>query len=141
KYNLTYDDVCNKYNSYIIMCANPSQKAIPYKNYYNKEAPFIEYKLAICFEQYANQRGITDFCSSIDKIKNLDVNSDDWIERNNKANEIIKEMRLNSINALETEGEFIGLPTLKELELLKLLSTTLTRKEILDVLTKLGVEV
>lgn len=141
KYKLTYEDVYDKYSSYIIKCTSLNQKAIPYKNYYNKEAPYLDYDLAICFEQYAKLRGVKKFGSSLDKLKDVDINSDEWIERNIKANEIIKDMRLNTISSLETDGEYKGLPTIIELELIKLLSTTISRRELPNILTKLGFEV
>ena len=131
-YDITFEQVCDKYNSYVANCDNKSQhsKSIPFINYYNKEAPFLPFEKAKKFTKYAKKRGLINF--------NVNNNKSNWNERNEKCWEIIKNMRLNSIRGFEIQCEekcdkcehckYRGLPTKEELELMQLMCTTLTTK-------------
>jgi hypothetical protein len=137
-YNITYDDLCNKYNSYIASCdLTPEQKVIAYKNYYNKEAPYLSYDLAKYFIEYSKKRGLENYEKAINIFCEIDKHSDNWIYRNKKCWEIIKFMRLNSIKSVEDSGEFKGLPTISQLQLMKLLCTTIPDKIINHLIKKI----
>jgi hypothetical protein len=139
KYDITYDDLCNKYNGYIAHCElTLEQKAEAYKHSYNKEAPKIDIEYAICFVKYAKLRGFEIFDKELNNTNSINKKSDEWIKRNTKSHEIIKYMRLNAIGCLEQDGKYKGFPTLKELELMQLLSTTMTKKILEKTVKKLG---
>lgn len=140
-YNLSYDDICDKYNSYIIKCSISNvQKSLPYKNYYNVEARYLSYNDAKLFNSYAKLRGVDDFTNVIKKLKDVNKNSDEWIERNKRCWKIIKHMKLNCIQSIETNGEFIDLPSVEELHLMKLLSTQITSYKLKDIINKLNIQ-
>lgn len=138
-YNLSYDDICKKYNSYIATdIPTINNRILAYKNLYNIEAPTIEYELSKCFVEYAKDRGFNDFLNILDKTKSIDKYSTEWDERNNKCNEIIKHMRLHGILCLEESGEFKGNPTIEELKLLQLMCSTIHNKQLCKIIKKLG---
>jgi len=109
-----------------------------YKKYYNVEAPSISYEIALCFVDYAKKRGINNFKENLDKIKNVDKESDEWFNRNQQYYEIIKSMRLSGVCGFETTGEFEGLPTINELKLIQLMSSSLTSRVIKKMIKKMG---
>lgn len=58
-YNLSYDEIHDRYNSYIANCElTDEQRQNAFKNYYNKEAPRISNEYAECFINYAKKKGI-----------------------------------------------------------------------------------
>jgi len=139
EYNITYEDMCNKYNGYIAHCdLSLQQKADAYKCSYNKEAPKIDIEYAQCFIEYAKSRGMHNFENNIDIINSTSKKSQKWIEKNEKSHELIKYMRLNAIGCVESSGKYKGLPTMQELELMQLLSTTMTKQLIEKLIKKLG---
>lgn len=145
QYDITYDDVCNKYGSYIAEC-NMSQekKLIAYKNSYDREAPVISYEMASCFIDYAVKRGMPNFADVLKqtqknfKNKRIANNGDNWIQRNETCWEIVKSMRTTGILGFEQDGEYKNLPTLKELKLIVLMSTTLKQKSLKHMIKKMG---
>lgn len=141
-YDISYEDHCKRYESFIAGCELPlERKAIAYKNAYNKEAPMLKYLYAVCFVQYANERGINDFLNSINTITKLDKQSDEWIKRNEESWNIIKNMRIKAISCIELDGKYKGLPTLNELNLMKLMSTSMTDKIIKQCIKQLGFKI
>ena len=65
---------------------------------------------------------------------------DEWAIRNKKCLEIIQKIRLSG-QQVEQEGEFKGLPTLDELTLISMLSTTLKKNELVELTKRLGCEI
>ena len=57
---------------------------------------------------------------------------------NNECKNIIDEMRSKGIPSVEQSGEFKGLPTIEELKLISMLSSTLCRKELLEITRRVG---
>lgn len=138
-YDLSYEDVCQKYNSFVAVCDMDSEyKKKMYKQYYDKEAPILSYEMAICFDKYAKQRGLPNFLNELNKTNQIDRYSDEWIKRNAKYWELLKHMRLNSILGFESDGEYEGLPTVEELQLIQLMSTSLHKKVIRHMIKKIG---
>lgn len=146
-YAITYEEVKQKYESFRVKCdpnqpgciMNIEQRKISYCNEYEKDYPIVPYNVIKCFEVYALKRNI-DF-SSLDKINQLYVNNDkcdDWHDRNKKCDEIIKYMRTNAIPAIEQEGEFKGLPTIEELKLMALMTSSMNLTEISKAAKHLG---
>ncbi len=139
KYDITYDDVCKKYNGYIAHCdLSLEQKAEAYSHSYNKEAPKLDIEYAQCFIEYANVRNMQNFNQNIQVTNSIKKGSLEWNERNKKSHDLIKYMRLNAVGCIESTGEYKGLPTIKELELMQLLSTTMTNQLIDKIIKKLG---
>lgn len=136
-YDITYEDLCKKYNSYVAKCAmTPEQTMIAYQNAYNKEAHVIDYIDALCFSEYAEKRGLSDFVERLNETLKNYKNDVYWIKRNEKCHEIIKDMRIHGIKAIEQDGEFKGFPTVKELELISLMCSNMKQDTIKDVLKK-----
>ena len=139
-YDITYDDLCNKYESYIINCKiSLEQKSIMYKHAYNIEAPILDFNLVLCFNEYAIKREIDLFNNNVNNTRNIKKGSDEWIKRNEKCWEIIKNMRINAIPSIEPHGKYKGLPTLNELELLQLMSSSMSNKLIKHIIKKIGI--
>jgi hypothetical protein len=137
-YDISYETLCKKYNSYIASCELTSEeKSIAFKNYYNIEAPILKYDLLKYFDNYAKKRGIRNFLKIINKINDIDHESDMWIARNNRCWNLIKEMRLHSISSVELSGEFKGYPTIAQLNLMKYMCTTIPEKIILHLIKKM----
>lgn len=144
KYEITYEEFYEKYESYRTTCHyNADGKcAIPienkkkaYQNACYKECPVISYDIAKQFVAYALARGMD--ISQINKINRMkklrdshDFKNEDWIERNKLSKTVIENMRNSNIQPLELEGEWKGMPTMEELKLIFMLSSTLTNKEI-----------
>jgi len=144
-YGITYDEVVKKYESFratcdptkegCIMPNNDKQKC--YQNAMKKDCPLIKLSLANCFKDYAIKRGIEFNPEKYAEImKNKDC--DEWAIRNKKCLEIIQKIRLSGQSAVEQEGEFKELPTLDELALISMLSTTLRKNELIELAKKLG---
>ena len=59
------------------------------------------------------------FLLVVDEMENLIINqrdSPEFDKRNDECYEIIKKMRYEAIPSLETSGDFIGMPTISELQ-------------------------
>lgn len=136
-YDITYEDICEKYQSYIAECnMSNEKKMIAHKNYYTNEAPFISYDIAIKFEKYANSIGLKNYKKKLDEtneiFKNKRINKkNEWEKRNKKCWKIIKKMRINGKPGFETEGDCKNLPTKKELLLFQKMCSSL-RESILN---------
>jgi hypothetical protein len=135
-YGITYDEVVQKYESYRV--TNDKQKC--FQNAMKKDCPLIKLSLANCFKEYAIKRGIEFNPGKYAEImKNKEC--DEWTLRNIKCLEIIQKIRLSGQSAVEQEGEFKGLPTLNELTLISMLSTTLRKNELIELTKRLGCEI
>lgn len=146
QYDITYDDLCKKYNSYVANCEMTiDKKIIAYKNYYNKEAPYLSFEMAICFKNYAESRGMIDFAFNllntykkfITKRNDKGDISSEWIERNSICWEQVKHMKINGIIGFEQSGEHKNLPTIEELKMIQMMSTTLSLKSLNHMIEKL----
>jgi len=149
KYDITYEDVCAKYGSYIAECdMSLEKKTIAFKNSYNQEAPLVIYKVAACFINYAKLRGLDDYEKNLTitkemfdnkrSINNSIIISDNWIKRNTDCWEIVKYMKTNGIIGFEKTEQYHNLPTIEELKLLQLMSTTLCIRTLKHMIEKLG---
>lgn len=143
-YDITYNDVCEKYSSYIANCVmSMDKKIIAYKNDHNREAPYVTYSIAVCFADYAKQRGIENYLETLDNTYNAfsnkrSVQKEFWIERNINCWKTINYMRTNGILGFEQNGEFKNLPSIEELKLLQLMCTTMKESSLKHMLEKLG---
>jgi hypothetical protein len=149
KYNLTYEDVQKKYESYRAKCVKQekgcitplNKKTESYKNAYNKNCSIISHDIVIHFLQYARLRGfhMADFYYIKNDLTKIESNKccDIWCKRNDECHEIIKNMRLYGTPSLEANGKFKGLPTLEELKLIVRYSSNLTSNELISLISKL----
>ena len=145
-YDITYDDICLKYETFIAKCnMTQEDKTIAYKNFYNNEAPLITYEKAILFNEYAKSRGLHDFEEKLNKTyqnfqnKRLNqVASENWMDRNQKCNELLKYMRINNILGFEKNNQHHNLPTIQELQMFQMMSTTLCEKTLDHMIKKLN---
>lgn len=155
-YDVTYEDIVKKYESLRATCgttlahessnqssqcfAPPDKKSLSYKVDNTKECPIIPIKMAKHFIKYAEMRGLNpkEF-EIIKKVKNdCKENHEIWIERNKQCTEILKDIRLNDKQALESNGQWEGFPTVDELKLLLRFSTTLNKNDLTNIIIKLG---
>jgi hypothetical protein len=134
-YDITYDMVCKKHNSYIAKCDfTRKQKKEAFINLYDVHAPVLKIEILLCFSKYAEERGLKDYEKKAIKYSQIDRESDDWYYRNQKCQEIIKHMRTNGICGIEEEGEYTGMPSLEELKLMSYASTTIYKRDIKNIL-------
>jgi hypothetical protein len=151
-YGVTYDDVCKKYNSYIVSCTPTSNnslmtcektnlpKHISFKNsnYNYTDCNIIPYKIAKHYINYAKLRNLTNddmyVINNFDKCKQ---NHDDWIQRNQKCHNIITYMRENNISPFEESGQWQNLPSIQELKLIMNMSSTLDKIQLTQMIKKL----
>lgn len=146
-YDITYEDLCKKYNSYVAECSMTiEKKMIAYKNDYNREAPFVDYRMATYFRKYAKKRGFKNYLEKLNETyfmynNKRSENNELWIKRNEKCWKIIKKMRLNGKLGFETDGEFKNLPSVYELKLLQLMCTTMKQSSLEHMIKKLGIEI
>jgi len=130
-YDMSFEKMKKKYESYIAKNKLSSEeRKNAFKSYYDIEAPCLDHKYLIAFIPYAQLRNVRNFRKNIDKYSKLDRNSEEWIERNKKCQIIIEKMRLNGIPCIEEEGEFKGLPTVAEMELMCHASTNICKKDL-----------
>lgn len=149
-YGVSYDDICNKYNSYIVSCTplngetkcekTTIPKHISYKNsnYNYTDCIIIPYKIAKHYIDYAKIRNIKN--EDFDVINNLDKyqqSKDLWIKRNMECHTIITFMRENNIQPLEDKGKWKGLPSEYELKLILRLCSTLDKSQLIEIIRKL----
>jgi len=149
-YGMTYDELCDKYESYRAKCVNPEPgkqvngcnmpldlKAESFRKGNERNAPIINRNTAECFIVYGLQRGI-DIKKGLDEIDTITKGTTEWTNRNNKCWEIINKMRLEGIPAIEMKGEFKGKPTIEELKLISMKSSTMNYPDIHCAINKLG---
>ena len=112
-------------------------KAHSYQNDCKKDCPIISSQIAFAIKNYALERGVN--FDNIDYYEHLKHNkkNKDWIDRNIICHNIITNMRQKGIPSIECEGKYKGLPTIEELKLISLLSTTMSKNELLEIAKKL----
>lgn len=139
-YDVSYEMLCKKFESYRAVCdITPELKAIAFKNASRKEVPILNHDYAYCFAKYAEERGVENFEMTLFKTSKLKKYSESWYNHNAEVLELIQYMRLNAITAVEQHGKYKGLPTYHELEIIKRMSTTLSKTDIITILTKMGI--
>ena len=122
------------------MLAEVEQKQEAYINLYDIHAPILRLNILLQFAKYAEKRGFLNFIENINKYSNMDRESKEWYERNQKCQAQIKYMRINGIQSCESEGEYKDLPTEDELKLMEMISTTIPKKQIIKILEQMGIK-
>jgi len=144
KYSIDFNEFINKYESFRVKCMpnkegcvmSVKDKQNGYINANKKDCQIIDKEIAMLFVNYANKRGI-NISNSVASYYNIDKKSDEWNNRNNTCYKLIHNMRLKGIGALETDGEFKGLPTKSELILISMLCSSMCKQDIDKVIGKL----
>lgn len=147
-YGMSYEDIVNRFESYRAKCTAGlpgcviplNEKAEAFKVSKIFVPPIITYRLAICFAKYAESRGVS--FSELHKYYEYskDKKNSEWMKRNTECRQLIEDMRLKGIPIIEKEGEFSGLPSVSELQLISKLSSNLRLEELEQLTTKLGVK-
>jgi hypothetical protein len=136
-YNLTYEDMCEKFESYRAKCM-PNEtgcnmpldlKANSFQKSRIQHAPVITIDKFNKIKKYASIRGV-NFDDRIKKILQLNRNHKVWLLRDKKCRQIIDKMRLEGIPSVEKIGEYKNLPTIEELNLMSLLCSNICCEEI-----------
>lgn len=136
-YDITYEMLCNKHNSYIAKCdLTNEQKRNAYKHLYDVHAPVVKCDILICFADYAISKGFVNFIKNIKYYSSLDRNSNEWYDRNQKCQELIKHIRVNGISPI-----IDNMPSPEELKLFELTSTTLSKRVLKNILKNMGCKV
>lgn len=152
EYNTTYEDLKNKWEECRARCIPGfpgcimpvKDKITCYNKAYEKICCVVKYNLVKYFIDYAKKIGFDNFEKELDKYHKLskDMNSADWKERNKKCYRLIKNMRLNGIEFTNQDGEFKGLPTREEMELLSMLCTNICKSDIYCIIkNKLNIDI
>jgi len=146
-YNITYDDLVETYESFRAKCsknddkcsASSKRETKAFINEYKVDCNIIPYSMAKCFISYGIKRGIDDF-DNIKQFENYEAikKTELWDKRNNQCFAIVKYMRENNIQSLETEGPYKGLPTTDELKLIARISSNLHLDEMQKILNTMG---
>ena len=154
-YNVSYDDVVERYESYRSKCGKVDKKkkgcvtplnikssSFKIANY--KETPLVPYEVSKKFIDYAKERNIDEkyfkYLKSKNKNNLIDNNNNTCVNRNIYCRNIIKNMRENSISSLEKEGKYKGLPTIDETKLILGMSSNLNKDELDEIVSKLKVK-
>jgi hypothetical protein len=147
-YVITYDDFIKKYESYRATCdpkfegcvMQPPDKIQSFKNADKKNCVVIPKSIAKCFDKYASSRGITFDLDKYDELSKTHECSQnkEWDIRNNECTKILKHMRCNGISSIETDGNYIGMPTIDELKLISRLCSSIDRHVLFELVNKLG---
>lgn len=137
-YDITYEMLCKKHNSYIAKCEfTNEQKKNAYKNVYDVHAPVVQEDILEHFVGYAKEMGLKNFDKNIKKYSSMDRESEEWYERNQICQEMIKQMRIKGILGMDKNCVL----TLEELKLMEYCSTTLPKFAILRALEKMGCKI
>ncbi len=136
-YGVTYDDICQKFESYRAKCI-PNEKgcnmpinlkADSFQQSKIQHAPVISSERYNGFKNYAKLRGII-FDDRILGLLNLNRNHPVWLKRDKKCRCIINNMRISGISNIEKDGVYKNLPTIEELGLIKLLCSDICCEEL-----------
>lgn len=134
-YGTTYEEMYDKYESYRARCTHTEKgclmpldiKAESYKKAEIQTAPIINVEYARMLIKHANDLGLHNYEYHVDRYNNIrDKQCDLWKDRNKKCRTIIKYMRKKGINSLDING----LPTLEEMMLMSMLSSTLEHHQL-----------
>lgn len=147
-YGVGYEEHAKKYESYRAKCVSGKKGCVvpldykqqSYLNAEQKDCPIVSLNLALCFKEYANKRNVEFDPDAYYAIKQ-NLNCSQWTKRNYHCAQLISSMRKQGIPSVEQTGEFVGLPTKEELELLSMLSTTMSKHELVVLANKLGYEI
>ena len=136
-YNVSYDDIVKRYESYRAVCVPKAKscnmplnlKADSYNMAEIKQAPVMRADFFDCIKKYAKVRGI-EFSNSIKDLLKLQRDNESWIQRDRYCWILINKMRKKGIPSVESDGIYKNLPTIYELKLMAMLSTNICCEEL-----------
>lgn len=139
-YGVTYDEICYKYDSYRAQCSKSiiakgcltplDEKARAYQKADLFRAPLINVDISNAFIGYAESLGYIKYRETIQYYASLKRNSKEWTQRDCVARKLINHMRKNGIGALDENNK----PTIYELMLLSMLSSTLDNEKLQEII-------
>ena len=141
-YNVTYEEVKDKLESYRAKCIKNKKscamplnlKASSFEKANKKNAPVIDVKFYNAIKKYAQIRGII-FTDEILKLLTIDHTDKIWVMRDIYCVKLIKKMRFEAIPSVEPTGKYKNLPTILELKLIKMLSTNICCEELAQIVS------
>lgn len=133
-YGITYEELCYKYESYRARCTKTAKgclmpidmKAMSYQKASIHRAPIIDKKYSKALIEHAKTLNLVKYEEYLKYFSGLKRNSKEWGSRDCMARKIIKYMRKNGISSLDQNG----LPTIYEMILFSMLSSTLEQDKI-----------
>jgi hypothetical protein len=139
-YNVSFDEVKDRLESFRAKCVKGKKscamplnlKANSFTKAEHKNAPVIDPKFYFAFKSYAELRGVEFKDELLDLLKRPH-NSRAWYIRDIYCTKLIKKMRLEGIPSVEPNGEYKNLPTISELNLIKMLSTNICCEELEEI--------
>lgn len=157
-YLITYEEFRDLYESFRAKCTEDKipddqqhtkaigcvvpldYKAYSYRAAYQKIPPYIPGSIAKAFVTYAMKRGWTPDLTWIERWESASGDPqelkrrypEEWEERNKRGVDIITRMRKDGIHSIEPSGDYARLPTEAELELVWLLSSNLSRDDLIE---------
>lgn len=139
KYDITYEMMCKKYNSYIAKCEfTDEHKKHAFRHMYDLHAPVVRKDILLCFAEYAKSRGFNKYIENVEYYSKVNRESEEWFMRNQKCQEQMKKMRTEGLHSLEDDGQFAKLPTIEELKLMEMACSLLPKSCIKKTLKNLG---
>lgn len=144
-YNVSFEQIVKRYESFRIKCSaqtsDPGQcvlssvdKSSAYVNDSIVDCPVVPINLVENLTEYAKKRGVA--FDNLKKYANMTAN--ERIKRDLECNKLINYMKLKGLSPIELEGEYHGLPTIYELQLLSMLCSNLGKSEILALVNKIN---
>ena len=144
-YQVTYENVKNRYESYRAGCSaiekgctipvNGGNMSFQMAN--RKDCPVIPTELSERFRQYGIHRGLTENDIQYSNLDCNDKNNPEWHQRNRYCANIIKNMRLHDIPPVEKDGLYRGFPSKEELRLIFANSSMIDMERLKDMANKL----
>jgi hypothetical protein len=140
-YGDTYEELCYKYESYRAKCTKTDKgclmpldmKAESYKKADIRRAPIIDKKYSIIVANHAKTLGLHNYNNFLEYYSSLVRNTREWGLRDCAARRIIKYMRTHGISSLDSNG----LPSIHELMLMSMLSSTLDNEKLEELYIRL----
>ena len=136
-YNVTYEDIVKKYESYRAVCIPKAKscsmplylKANSYQMAELKHASVMREDFFDKIKLYAKIRDV-EFSDSIKNLKNYKRSNDNWKIRDKYCWLLINKMRKKGIPSVEPDGKYKNLPTVSELKLMQMLCTNICCDEL-----------
>jgi hypothetical protein len=140
-YGETYEELCYKYESFRARCTRTQKgclmpldmKAKSYQKADIHRAPIIEKKYGLALNDHAKTLGLKNYDSFLTYYSGLVRNTKEWGMRDYIARKIIKYMRKNGISSIDSNG----LPCMYEMMLISMLSSTLEKSKLDEIIQKL----
>jgi hypothetical protein len=133
-YGDTYEELCYKYDSYRAKCTKTEKgclmpvnmKAKSYQKADIHRAPIIDVKYSLALSEHAKTLGLNNYNSFVQYYSSLVRNTDEWGRRDCVARKVIRYMRKNGVNALDSNG----LPSSYEMMLISMMCSTLEHEKL-----------